>query len=72
MLEEYWLLFSNLFQDDDGQLGIEYQQQHQHQNTNNGRARRKKFAPTSHQAQGGVVKVAMIGEFSMSNFHQCN
>ena len=62
-----------LFQDDDGQLGLEYQQQQQQQQQQNGnKTRRRRFTPTGHQAQGGVVKVAMIGEFSMSNFHQCN
>ncbi len=54
-------------------LGLEYQ------NGTNGTAgddknksRRRKNVPSSHQSQGSVVKVAMIGEFAMSNFHQCS
>jgi hypothetical protein len=64
-------LRKNVFflKDDDGQLGLEY---HQQNGGNGNKTRRRKFTPTGHQSQGGVVKVAMIGEFSMSNFHQCN
>lgn len=36
------------------------------------KSRRRKNVPSSHQSQGSVVKVAMIGEFAMSNFHQCS
>ena len=56
----------NFLQDNEGHLGLEYQQPNG--NGNGNKTRRRKFTPTGHQSQGGVVKVAMIGEFSMSNF----